>query len=203
MDRTYYENHLSNYTEHSKRKFKDFAATLTEYPDISILDWKNRNGSSEYSMRVIFDEDRCRMFISGDLGEAVFNFTEKATLFRIASYSSLSYFMEKLSCSTNKWEYHKEAAKAELEEHLICEDMSMSDEDLEETKELIDDIMSEYDQYGKGTHLTDEITDRLSDIDPDYWEWVYSLGELPHARVIIWWQALKLAAKQLRTKENG
>lgn len=195
------KEHIALWTTHAEKKFSDFEANLTQHDGISVLDWRNRNGSGDYYMRVIFDEDKERMFISGDLGNAVFQFTEKATLFRIARYSSFSYFMEKLSCSTNRWEYDRQSAREELEERLKSEDMTESE--LEEADELIGDIMDNYDQYGNGTHLTEDLTDRISDIDPDYWEWVYSLGERPHPRVIIWWKALKLAARQIEERSAG
>ena len=141
------------------------------------------------------------MFVSGDLGHAVFHFTEKATLFSIAKYSSLDYFMEKMVCSTNKWEYDRTSAMEELRERF-CKDEDYDDD----VDELLDDIMHEFDQYGDGMFRpSDSVTDRVSKIDPDYWEWLYDIGAFPHTRIILWWQSLKMAAKQLRERmdQNG
>ena len=195
-----YKEHLGLWTTHAERIFADFKAVLSKHDGVSVLDWKNKYGAGDYYMRVIFDEDKERMFISGDLGNAVFQFTEKATLFSIAKYSSFPYFFSKLSCTTDRWKYDYDSAKEELKERLIWEDMIESE--LDEADELIGDIMDNYDQYGNGSYLTEELRERLSEVDPEYFRWVSSLGRLPHPRVIIWWQALKLAARQIQSKEE-
>ena len=199
-----YNTHLHRCILHAKERFKDFKAELTQLEGISILNWKNKNGDGEYFVRFIFDEEQERMFVSGDLGHAVFHFTEKATLFSISKYSSLSYFMEKMVCSTNKWEYDRTSAMEELRKICKKENEDYDDGDID-VDELIDDIMHEYDQYGDGMFRpSDSVTDRISQIDPDYWEWLYDIGAFPHTRIILWWQSLKMAAKQIeRMAENG
>lgn len=67
----------------------------------------------------------------------------------------------------------------------------------DQIEELISDIMHKYDQYGLGAYLPDDLSERLERVDPDYYEWFYDLGKLPHPRVILWWQALKLARNQV------
>ena len=200
-----YNTHLYKSHLHDKESIKNFEAELTQLEGISILNWKNKNGDGEYHVRFIFDEDQERMFVSGDLGHAVFHFTEKATLFSISKYSSLDYFMEKMVCSTNKWEYDYTSAMEELRERLCKDDEDYDDIDFD-VDELIDDIMHEFNQYGHGLIIaSDSITDRVSQLDPDYWEWLYDIGGFPHTRIILWWQSLKMAAKQLRERmaENG
>ena len=56
--------------EREKENFKEHKATLTDYGNIKILDFKNPN-SSHYRIRFIFEEDYCRLHISGDLGELI------------------------------------------------------------------------------------------------------------------------------------
>ena len=142
------QEHIKKWIDHAREKFADFTATFKQFDGISTLDWRHKNGSFDYYMRVIFDEDRECMYISGDLGDAVFQFTEKAMIERISRYSSFYYFMEKMQCSSDEY-------------------------------------------------INDGLTDRLSECDPDYREWLYCAGRRIHPRVIIWWTALKLAAKQL------
>ncbi len=55
--------------------FKDHKATLETHGDITVLDWK-RPGSNFYYCRYVFDGHR--VYISGDIGEAVFLLTWKA-----------------------------------------------------------------------------------------------------------------------------
>jgi Ser-tRNA(Ala) deacylase AlaX len=47
--------------------FKNHVATLKDYGDIKVLDFKNPE-SINYRIRFIFEEDWCRCHISGDLG---------------------------------------------------------------------------------------------------------------------------------------
>lgn len=51
--------------EKMKQKFKDHKATFADYGNIKILDFKKPN-STEYRIRFIFEEDYCRLHISGD-----------------------------------------------------------------------------------------------------------------------------------------
>lgn len=54
-------------TEREKKCFEDHKATLSNYGTIKVLDFK-RPDSSYYRIRFLFEEDYCRLHISGDLG---------------------------------------------------------------------------------------------------------------------------------------
>ena len=56
--------------EIQKKYFENHVATFTDYGNIKILDFKNPN-SNEYRIRFLFEQDYCRLHISGDLGELV------------------------------------------------------------------------------------------------------------------------------------
>ena len=56
--------------EKQKENFKNHVATLTDYDNIKILDFKNPK-SNEYRIRFLFEEDYYRLHISGDLGELI------------------------------------------------------------------------------------------------------------------------------------
>ena len=56
--------------ERQKDNFKNHIATFTDYGNIKILDFKNPD-SSHYRIRFLFEEDYCRLHISGDLGELI------------------------------------------------------------------------------------------------------------------------------------
>lgn len=53
--------------EKEKKNFQNHVATFTDYENIKILDFK-RPDSNEYRIRFLFEEDYCRLHISGDLG---------------------------------------------------------------------------------------------------------------------------------------
>lgn len=54
--------------ERQKENFRNHIAKLSDYGNIKILDFQ-RSDSSEYRIRFLFEEDYCRLHISGDLGE--------------------------------------------------------------------------------------------------------------------------------------
>ena len=72
--------------------FSEHIAEYKAYDDIKILRWAKPN-SWMYGCNYVFQG--CNLYISGDIGEAVFCFTEKADVKRIAQYG-LSYFKSKL-----------------------------------------------------------------------------------------------------------
>ena len=53
--------------EKQKEHFKNHIATVKDYGNIKILDFKNPN-SNEYRIRFLFEEDYYRLHITGDLG---------------------------------------------------------------------------------------------------------------------------------------
>ena len=54
--------------EKQKENFKNHIATFTDYGNIKIVDFKEPE-TSYYRIRFLFEEDYCRLHISGDLGE--------------------------------------------------------------------------------------------------------------------------------------
>lgn len=56
--------------EKQKENFKNHRATFKDLGNIKILDFKKPN-STEYRIRFLFEEDYCRLHISGDLGELI------------------------------------------------------------------------------------------------------------------------------------
>lgn len=77
--------------------FKDHIATITKCGDITILDWKN-SGTIVNDIRYIFDG--YNIYISGDLGSAVFRLTWKADLHSFNNID-IHYFIEKLETFSN------------------------------------------------------------------------------------------------------
>jgi hypothetical protein len=97
--------------------FKNHRVRVSEVSeDTTIIDWDN--GSYFCKMRIILDKNI--VYISGDLGSAIYTLTcKKATIDEIASYD-IGYFNEKLttfSCDEN--EFVKEIAKNDVENWYI------------------------------------------------------------------------------------
>lgn len=93
--------------------FKDHMATVTKYGDVTFLDWSHPE-SSRYAVRYTFMGSS--LFITGDLGKAVFAFTSPIAIEYFKTIN-LGYFMRNLSCSSRDcWKFDSEKAKEEIEE---------------------------------------------------------------------------------------
>lgn len=189
---------------HAKIMFSHHKAVFRQLDGISTLDWRNEDGSSDYYVRYVFDEECCCLYLSGDLGSAVARLTERATLQTLSHYiNSADYFMEKIRCSTNLYCYDAEIAKKDLTYYVqnylgSCEE-DLSDRKIPLPKEF--DVLLESLDERDGWNLTEEQKIWLSERCPDYWEWIYSAGQYIDTRVICWLVGLRMAYRQIR-EEN-
>lgn len=176
-----------------KEWFKDHKATYTQHGDMMVLDWR-RPGTIFYYVRYVFDG--LKLYVSGDMGEAVFWFTERAELNSIAGYN-VHYFDEKLRAfSGERKDFDSDQAVKAIQEWV---------------NELDDDERYDIEDMGalfacaKGCNTcrewaesVREHSDFISEVDPDYWEWVYKIGDEIPSRVQAYWIGLKMAAAQLK-----
>lgn len=138
----------------AEKCFANHKATLTDYGNIKILDFKNPK-SSEYRIRFLFEEDYCRLHISGDLGELT------ATNYYNMTYEKFSdmvrdvgYFEGKINCHSRPlYIYDEDAVKEDVLE-LIKEMYGL--------EELIEDYRN-YDFYSNEEVLEEFYDDILSD----------------------------------------
>lgn len=198
--------------QNARRHFADHHAKFEQHDGISTLDWRNKNGSSNYYVRYVFDEKHCHLYISGDLGSAVVRLTEYATLKSLSSYiESIYYFAKKVQCSTDLYEFDYDRAKEEVRKHLtdIEPDFDEDDKDAVETyEELMDereDIICELMENFSSTRGLQILSSSLSKLDaicPDYPEWIYGAGECLSPRVIYWLVGLNMAYQQIKEVES-
>lgn len=93
--------------------FNNHKAEITKHDDITILDWREP-GTVIYSVRYIFCGSR--LYISGDIGDAIFNLTWIATPESFKGIE-LSYFLSKLSChARERWYFDERKAMDDLKE---------------------------------------------------------------------------------------
>lgn len=189
--------------EIQKEFFKDHVATFQDLGDIKILDFQ-RPGSCEYRIRFLFEEDHYRLHISGDLGELIaFNINNM----RYATFGDFvhnpGYFKQKICCmSREQYEYDIDKAKEDLLEQLDWYDWEdenkYSSWSLEERRDYeIDCIL---DDFYSGTGLGSKAYDRLSEIDPDCWEWIGYIGREDTGIIELYLYAFELAQKQLKSQ---
>lgn len=187
--------------QHAMEKFKDHVATYCDYGNVATLTWA-KPGTIDYSMRFVFDREGHTVTISGDLGHAVLQPTCKCDLEHCAKAfgSSIDYFAEKIRASSNMYIYDEEEAKAELRDRLLHEEVDEQEKVIREN--LIDDIMRNFDRWdGVGT-LDDDTSNILTNVDPDAFELLGSLGRHYHLRVYLWMYALQMAWKQVKAKDQ-
>ena len=187
--------------DYAKIMFSHHKAVFRQLDGISTLDWRNENGSSEYYVRYVFDEERCCLYLSGDLGSAVVRLTEHSTLKTLSRYiKMIDYFVGKIECSTDKYRYDEEIAKEELKEILFPEDVMLSDEEKEERQDCFEELMEQFNNFhGFGTVSQD--SDRvLSEAYADYWEWIAGAGQYIAPRIILWLVGLQMAWEQVKNE---
>lgn len=185
-----------------KEHFKNHIAKFTDYGNIKILDFKNPN-SSEYRIRFLFEEDYCRLHISGDLGELIATNYSNMTYEKFSDFvNNVDYFKEKIDCNNRKlYVYDEDQAREELlemaEKHdwlLFSDKYSYEDDDKERLSNIIDDILYDFDpDRGIGSKGYEE----LDDLECDAFEFAGDIGKQETGILDLYMLAFKLAKKQL------
>lgn len=155
--------------ERAKKCFANHKATLTDYGNIKILDFKKPN-SFEYRIRFLFEEDYCRLHISGDLGELTATNYYNMTYEKFGDMvRDVGYFEGKINCHSRPlYIYDEDAVKEDVLE-LIKEKYGL--------KELIENYR-DYDFYTDEDVLSEFFDNVLSDFSDE-------TGISPEARKIL------------------
>jgi len=172
--------------------FKDHVATYTNHGDLKILEWK-KPGTIIYMVRYVFDGNK--MYVSGDLGEAVFCFTEKADLGRQSKYD-LHYFEGKLMAfSDDRRDFDSDQAVKRLREWLKDLKESSTNYDNYLMRLLFSDVRS-CGSVSEWHHHVDNYSQLISKLDHNYWEWMYDIGNVIPTRIRSYLIGLEMAAEQ-------
>ena len=168
--------------EKQKEHFKNHIATLTDYGNIKILDFKAPN-TSAYRIRFLFEEDYCRLHISGDLGELIASNYYNMTYEKFSDYvNNTGYFEEKIDCHSRPiYVYDYSKALEELRQRAADEGdwLEISDRYDYETNDearlecIIDDILED---FSESTGISGNGYDALEEINPDAWEFAGDIG---------------------------
>lgn len=215
----------TRYAEDAKRRIKEAVADFTDHvalwspvpgQKIEILDFRKPD-SIEYALRIVFDNERGgRVYISGDIGEAVVYPTCAATLEDMARCftrrepdGSLEvnehYFLEKVRATSDKFVWSPEEFEKDFRDR--CRECGAD-------PDFVDEFMEE--RFGetfcgvwvgadgihiddtKGITIDDDIREVLENrVDRDCWEWFYDCGKRINPRVIMWLVAMRLAWEQV------
>ncbi len=150
------------------------------------------------------------MYISGDIGEAVFNLTWKA---HIDSFNDLNigYFVSKMAAG-EKTTWDDETAVKILEEQKKerlddSEYYFENDKEKEEFKEFIEELEgaareSRTTEQWAWQYVNGEYESDISKYDADYWEWIYDIGNVVPYHTYGFLIGLQMASEQLKEHEK-
>lgn len=168
---------------------------------VLVLDWRDKNGSSEYYIRYIVDKEIGSLIIQGDLGFAVACWYNKLDPRSLAGYvKNIGYFTEKLQCSTDKYTYDDDDIKSDVYQYF--DDIAVGYEG-DELREVIDDcqyiIRAITDAKHNNDGLDDEARRILEKYDPDWWENPYlgNAGRRVAERVKLWADGYARAVREV------
>lgn len=191
--------------ERQKNYFKDHVATFTDYGNIKILDFKKPD-SNHYRIRFLFEDDYCRLHISGDLGELIAVNYNNMTYDRFSDFvNDVGYFRGKIVCHSRALDYYDEDKAREeivelLKEHESYEDTCSDyyfygDSDEERITYFLDDVMAYFDEE---SGLSSTGYELLTEEDCSIYEGVNDFGKEETGILDLYMLAFKLAQKQLK-----
>lgn len=181
---------------------QDFDAFLVQNDaHFFIFDWKDRNGSGNLATRYILDKQRGTLIITGDSGDCIATWFNQLEPKQLAGYmNSESYFVEKIQCSTNKYTYHWEDVRADVEAFFKSQDFSDLTDDqrgeLEDDVERIKDLAFEH----AGGNWPDEYEKLGEKYAGQYW-WetdFNNFGQRYSARIFQWIYGYQEGLKRLK-----
>ena len=188
--------------ESQKERFKDHIATFTDYGNIKILDFKKPD-SGEYRIRFMFEEDYCRLHITGDLGDLIATNYSNMTYDKFSDFvNNAGYFEEKIDCmSRSVYFYDRDKAVTDLKK--LIEERLIADELMEITynrdiEYAIDDVLENFDENRGISEKGYEIMDNCI---CDFWEEARYIGRDRTGIIEVYLLAFKLATQQLKQSQ--
>ena len=181
--------------------FKDFVATvIVDNDKFFIVDWRHKDGGSNYFVRYICDLKLGSLIINGDLGSCVANWYHSVSVAEFRQYmNDLSYFIEKFKCYTDRCYRSKEVIDsdlADLKKRIIedewVDDLSEIDEDFKEIRDYF--VM----HWKEDAFLEPDIIEIFKKYSDEWWEDEFAdIGLTVHPFVKLWVEGFNLALEQL------
>ncbi|MGH0939934.1 hypothetical protein ACQVTS_01030 [Bacillus mycoides] len=178
--------------------FGNHVAEIQGEEGLQVIYW-GKPGTGSYRAKFVLSG--YNVFVSGDIGEAVYNLTCPATLENIKGFN-LGYFTGKLTafCEAH-WDFDQEKAKEELEE--FWEEYEMNE--AEDGKEIFDDIVSAIDESSsmESFHFWVGNVYHNSSLESDTMECIWDFGKRLPRRLIGYWLGLQMAIEQLEKSKTA
>lgn len=177
------------------RWFENHVAEIQGDEGLQVIYW-GKPGTNMYRAKYVLSGNN--VFVSGDIGEAVYSLTCAATLENIKDFD-LSYFTGKLTAFCNeRWDFDDAKAKKELKEYWKEYDMH----EIDDSKEIYDEIMSAINESSSMNdyHSYLMMTYHNTSLDSDTLEYVWDFGKRIPWRLIGYWVGLQIVIEQLEKK---
>ena len=191
-------------------KFNTHKATLIQDTDrYLIIDWRKADGSGDYYVNYIVDKKRGSFIVSGDLGDSIATWYNKIKPSNLKNYvkNDIEYYISKIQTASNLFYYDEknvvESIKYNLKDFDSDEIISSYSEHSSCYMESEDDVWEELEHevsnciYGDKFIPSELIVDFCSELDTDYFEWLYDCGKRIHPRVYLWAEGFYRACNQL------
>lgn len=193
--------------ERQKENFKKHKANLMDYGNIKVLDFKNPD-SNEYRIRFLFEEDYCRLHITGDLGSLIACNFYNMTYEKFSGFvNDTGYFEQKIDCLDRAiYYYDEEQARKDIKEyinehHLGEYIIEYKGFDFQSDEENINDFINDVlEDFSNTNGIGPKGVDKLIDIDEYMYDEIDSFGKKETGILELYMLAFKLAQEEL--KEN-
>ncbi len=193
--------------ERQKENFKKHKANLMDYGNIKVLDFKNPD-SNEYRIRFLFEEDYCRLHITGDLGSLIACNFYNMTYEKFSGFvNDTGYFEQKIDCLDRAiYYYDEEQARKDIKEYInehhlgeyIIENEGFDfQSDEENINDFINDVLKD---FSNTNGIGPKGVDKLIDIDEYMYDEIDSFGKKETGILELYMLAFKLAQEELKDR---
>ena len=190
-----------------QHSLKDHVASCIDLGIVQIIDLKRPGHVHEESIRYLFDNEECRLTISGDYGNVIvwngYGHSNINVNDIHCYFDYPDYFVEKIRANEEGklYRYEEELAKLQLDEALFYVDDSdlINAAYLDGNKEtFINDLMYEFTCYDGFQHIGSSIySDVLDRLDEGLISEMIDMGKVFSRRIYFYLEGLKIAMKQL------
>ncbi|WP_374723665.1 hypothetical protein [Calidifontibacillus erzurumensis] len=148
------------------------------------------------------------VFITGDLGDAVYSLTCAATLENIKRFN-LSYFTEKITASErDKYDFDASLAQQQIEKYFLnwC-NVSHVDQLKEEDKELFEELLFATNNWNRSEHFEQAVFSIYEQTSVDWFDseaasCIADCGKQLNRSLIAYWVGLQMVIEQLEAQRK-
>lgn len=203
---------MLDYLEQAKKEIREnwFANHMIKSNEgnegFQRISW-GKEGTRMYQVDYVLSGNM--VFITGDLGDAAYSLTCRATLKNIEDFN-LSYFTGKLSAhQRDRWDFDDKLAREQIKSYFLdwCDVDSVAEMDVDD-KELMDELISATKEWGDyKTYEAMGVWTTYNDTDLDWFDsemasCIADCGKRLSYSIISYWVGLQMVIEQLSQKND-